>query len=316
MSTPSVSRSAMLGMLGAAVALPRQARAQSAAIRWGVLPGEESALPYYAQQKGFFRNAGIEVGLTIFRDGGSVTQGVVAGALDLGVTNSGSMSLAHVRGLPLTLVQCGSLYTQSEPIAHLSVLKGSPIRTGKDLNGKTVAVSTLHDMMQAVVMAWIDRNGGDSKSVNFVEIPVIEQAAAVTSRRVDAASIVEPAYSRAKTALTSIGLPYSACAGGRPFQTLGFIGNRDWVARNAALAKRVSAALAAAARYINANPAEASTMLVAYAKLAPDVVSLYPRIRFAESNDPALIQPVIDLLNKYAFMDKQFAAADLFEGKD
>jgi NitT/TauT family transport system substrate-binding protein len=311
-----VKRSAAIALLGAGMAqLPWPVYAQSTTtvpIRWGLLPGEESALPYYAQQKGFFQKAGIDVELATFRDGGAVTQGVISGSLDLGVTNSGSMCLAHGRGLPLYLVQCGAMYSAGAPIAHLSVFKDSDIRVPKDLSGKTIAISTLHDMMQAIVMTWLDQNGADSKSVSFVEIPVVEQAQAVIARRVDAASIVEPAYSRARDDLRVLGLPYSSCSNGKPFQTLGFIGNKGWVDRNAALTARVSAALQAAARYINRNPAEASAMLVTYAKLAPAVVSLYPRIRFAETNDPALLQPVIDLLTKYAYLNRGFAAQELF----
>ncbi len=313
-----MKRSALVGMLGAAAvagyssAASAQTGPTPSTVRWGLLPGEESALPYYAQQLGYFQRAGLAIELTTFRDGGAVTQGVISGALELGATNSGSMSLAHRRGLPLYLVQCGAMYTDGVPIAHLSVIKGSPIRSARDLTGKTIAVSTLHDMMQAIVMTWIDQNGGDSKSVAFVEIPVVEQAQAVSAGRVDAASIVEPAYSRARDALTVLGLPYSSCSGGKPFQTVGFIGNKEWVDRNASVAKRIARALQATASYVNRNPAEASAMLGPFTKLPPAVLDLYPRIRFAEENDPALLQPVIDLLTKYAYMDRAFPARELF----
>jgi ABC-type nitrate/sulfonate/bicarbonate transport system substrate-binding protein len=86
----------------------------------------------------------------------------------------------------------------------------------------------------------------------------------------------------------------------------------QWVERNAALAKGVAAALHATAQYINRNPAEASAMLATYTKIAPPVVAQFPRLRFAETNDPALVQPVVDLLAKYGFIDRRFAATELF----
>lgn len=309
-----MTRAAAAALLAAGLTLSaRAARAQSAStIRFGVVPGEESALPYYAQQKGRFAAAGLDVALTTFRDGGSVTQGVLAGALDLGVTNSGSMALAHMRGLPLSLVECGATYSARAPIAHLVVAKGSPVRGARDLSGKTIAVTTLHDMMQAIVMSWIDENGGDAKAVSFVEIPLVEQAQAIARGRVDAASMVEPAYSRAKDDLQVLGFPYSACARGKPFQTLGFIGNSGWIGRNDALAKRCAAALRSAAVWANRNPDEAGTLLSTYTKLEPAVVASYPRVAWAEANSSALVQPVIDLLSRYGFMSQPFRAADLF----
>jgi ABC-type nitrate/sulfonate/bicarbonate transport system substrate-binding protein len=62
---------------------------------------EEFALPFYALQKGFFRAAGLDVELQMRVGGDIITQALAAGAIDLAVTNSGSMTSAHVRGSPL-----------------------------------------------------------------------------------------------------------------------------------------------------------------------------------------------------------------------
>ena len=51
------------------------------------------------------------------------------------------------------------------------VRKDSPIKTGRDLNGKTFAVPALMDLNQIAAMAWIDQTGGDSRTVKIVEIP-------------------------------------------------------------------------------------------------------------------------------------------------
>ena len=42
------------------------------------------------------------------------------------------------------------------------VAKGSPINSAKDLEGKTVAVNTLNNIVHLMAMAWLDKNGASS----------------------------------------------------------------------------------------------------------------------------------------------------------
>src|SRR5579875_2550438 len=71
-------RSEVLSLAGAAVfssVLPARAQ-QSPAIRLGIVAVEEGAALYYAQERGFFRQAGVNVELTKFPNGAAVAQGV------------------------------------------------------------------------------------------------------------------------------------------------------------------------------------------------------------------------------------------------
>src|ERR1019366_630483 len=191
-------------------------------IRFGVVGVEESALPYYAQEKGLFRAAGLNVEISILPNGGSVTQGILGGALDIGVTNSGSLSSAFIRGLPLYMLACGAVYAPRSPISHLAVGKAG-ITSAKELTGKTFAVSTLHDMIQGTVLAWIEKNGGDWKAINFVELPPPQMAGAIVAKRIDGGAIVEPFFTASKNDLFNLGYNYSAVNNDKSFQTLGIV---------------------------------------------------------------------------------------------
>ena len=243
-----------------------------------------------------------------------MTQAILGGSLDVGVTNSGSMSSAHSRGVPLYLVACGAMYSEHSPISHLVVGKASGIKTAKDLSGKTLAVSTLRDMIQGSVLAWIDKNGGDSKSVNFTELPPPQQAAAIDAKRIDGSALVEPFYTRSKDLLFDVGSNYSAVNGGKSFQTLGIAGSKPWVDAHLSTTKKVAEAIHTAAKWANdpKNHAECATILAQYTKVEPEVINAYPRIAFAEANNPALVQPVVDMLAHYTFLPSGFNAADLF----
>ncbi len=217
----------------------------------------------------------------MFPNGGWVTQGMLGGAIDCGVTNSGSMSSAHVRGLPLSLVACGATYSPQSPIAHLVVNKTLGIRSAKDLSGKTLAVSTLRDMIQATGMQWIDMHGGDSKSVNFVEIPMPQHSAAINAKRVDGSIMVEPIYSQARLDVAQMGLTYAAVNNGKPFQTLGIAANRDWATKNPVIAKKVHAAIREAAVWANNphNREECVQLLIKLTKVEESAIRSNPAPR-------------------------------------
>ena len=68
---------------------------------------------------------------------------------------------AHVRGVGFKIVAPAQYYLTEAPTVGLIVKKDSPIRTGRDLNGTTIATSSLKDLNSTATLAWMDKNGGD-----------------------------------------------------------------------------------------------------------------------------------------------------------
>jgi NitT/TauT family transport system substrate-binding protein len=310
-----MNRSQMLSGAAALALFPaRPARAQAGlmVVRAAGGPVEEFALPYYAQQKGFFHDVGLDVQLQELTGGGLVTTAIVAGAIDCGVTNTGSMSLAHLRGLPIYLLTSCGVYTPRAPMAHLAVAKASTLQTARDLRGKKIGVTTLNDMQQAAAMAWIDKHGGDSSTASWIELRPGEMAPAIDRGRIDAGLFFEPNYSSVKDVVKVIAFPYESMNEGKPFQTTGSIANKDWADKNPDAARRWTRALFRTSEWANANTAEAATLLAALTKNPPDVVAAIPRVLFATKNDPGLIQPVIDKTAHYGFLPRVFPADQLY----
>jgi NitT/TauT family transport system substrate-binding protein len=302
-------------MVGSAAFLATAAPgvAQSpATIRVGTGLAEEKELVFYAQDRGFFKQAGLDVEITVMLDGGAATAAVIAGSLDVTVTNTGSLAAAHARGLPFALIYPGALYSPATPIAYLVTAPDSPIRTAKDLAGKTIGVTTLRDMIQAAGMGWIDKNGGDSKAAVFFEIPLAQMAAAIDRKRLDAAMVVEPRYTDSKSQYRVLGTPYDAIAGGKPFVTSMTIANQAWAAQNPALVARFVAALRATAQWANKNPGGCGEILAKYSKVAPEIIAMIPRLTWAETLAAPQIQPVIDITARYGMLPHAFPAAELF----
>jgi NitT/TauT family transport system substrate-binding protein len=309
----TMNRSQFVASAGAVAALGafRPAAAAGTTIRLSTGAVEEFAQPYYAVQKGFFKDAGLTVELSILPGGGLVTQAVIGGALDAGVTNSGSMSSAHVRGLPIYWLFPGGVYSSASPIAHLVVAKNSPINNAAGLAGKVIGVTTLNDMVQATGMLWIDKHGGDSHASKWFEIKAAEMAAAIQVGRIDAAIVVEPTFSGAKDGFKVLGLPYEAVNNGKPFQTAGLIGNKTWVDANPDLTRKLVAVIAHTADWANHNPVEEVALLAQLTGVDPAAINSYPRVPYATKFDPGLVQPVIDVMVRYGFLPKAFSATDM-----
>jgi NitT/TauT family transport system substrate-binding protein len=304
--------------LGAGLAAPAlPARAQGMPVVRAAIGGvvESFALPYYAKQRGFFLAQNLDVELTQVQGAQTILPAIVAGQVDFGVTNTGAMAAAHVRGLPFYLILSGALYVKASPAAHVVVAKNSAITSARELGGKTIGLNTAHDLLQAATMRWIEQNHGDFASTKWFELTSSEQEPAVTSGRIDAAVMIEPAYGSVANEVKAIGLPYDTVNEGKPFQQTGAICNKDWADKNPDLARRVTRALAAASDWANKNPQAATELLAAYTKSTVEAISKSPRVRFATKNDPGLIQPVIDLNAHYGFLPHPFSAAELYGPK-
>ena len=271
----------------------------------GCVLGESYSNAFYAQDGGFFKQAGLDVTIDTFASGGTITAAVTAGALDIGAGSTTSSANAHVRGLPIRVIAPGGVYTTESPTTMLAVTRTSPLRTAKDLAGKTVAVTTLRDLTQVSVMSWIDKNGGDAKATSFVEIGPSAMAPTLISGRADAVFIGEPYLTQAKDQIVIIGSPYDAIA--KRFLIIGWTATTDWLDKNTATARRFVAAMRAADEWVTRNRAEGLAILGKYTKVPVDVLNAMHHNVWVPKLEAALVQPVIDASARYQTLAARFS---------
>ncbi|MGH7717132.1 MAG: ABC transporter substrate-binding protein, partial [Vulcanimicrobiaceae bacterium] len=279
-------------------------------IRLGTAPVESYALAFYGVDRGFFKAANLDVRIQSFNGGGSVMAAAAGGALDMGCANVGAQANAHVKGLPFSMIAGGGMYSSKSPTTVLAVAKNAPFKTAKDLNGKTIGVSTLKDLQQASVMKWVDKNGGDSSTLKFIEIPVPEMAPALTANRIDGSCLLEPSLTYAKNEVRIFGKCYDAIA--KTLMISSHFANNDWLAKNPAAAHAFIGACKQTAEWANANQSAAGLILAKISKIPPATIAEMHRVVYAESLDAATIQPVIDATAEYKFTPETFNATDMF----
>jgi NitT/TauT family transport system substrate-binding protein len=298
-----VIRSVLIAMLTVFVlglqspALPASA-ATLLPVRLGAMPIDTAAEAFYALDQGFFTAAGLDVTLTILNNGATIAAAASAGALDIGFGSPSPVLMAHLGGLPIWFIAPAAVW-DGKPQAVLVVAKGSPIHTGADLNGKTIAVAGLHDLTQYTVQAWIDRNGGNSASVQFLELPYAQMGLALEQGRVNAATAIQPFISQMSAGTTILG-SLSVAPEGR-YLLAGWFAMTSYIEQNPEAVRRFALAMRQTARWANTHPKETAAILERYTKMDPAQVAVTTRAHYADDArfDPQLLQPVIDIMVHY-----------------
>jgi NitT/TauT family transport system substrate-binding protein len=264
---------------------------------------------YYALDMGFFSKAGLNVQMLPFNNGSAQAEAAAGGSLDIGAGEATELANGVMRGLTFCVIAGGSLYNSSAPTTLLVVAKNSPIKTAKDLEGKTIAVPALIALTSTAVRAWLANNGADLSKVRFVELPLPQQADAIARGTVDAAHLGEPQLTAGAALLAPIATPYDSI--GKQFLISDWFTTKEWLAKNQDAARRFVGAVYEAQRWANAHRDESLAILAKYAKYDLDRVRGMRRATYATSCEPRLIQPVLDAGAKYKALARQFNAADL-----
>ena len=92
MTSPhTIARSAFIAGAAALAALPHAAFAAAgdpAVIRAGTIPADVSAVITYANDLGYFKDAGLDVEISLFQSGPVIAPAVIGGTLDVGAATS------------------------------------------------------------------------------------------------------------------------------------------------------------------------------------------------------------------------------------
>ena len=314
MSAP-LTRAGALAALGGALAGPalvRPAAAQApATIKLALIPIEPTCQAYYAQENGFFEKAGLDVQVAVSQSTPAIAAAILSGTYDIAYSTVSTLATAHSKGLPVTIIAPGGLINSStpKPIAGIVVGAGTGIQNAKDFNGKTFGTSALNTLAEYVPRAWVDKHGGDSNTIKFVEIPFPAIPDALASGRIDGGYLVEPFLS-------------IALKGGAKFLNTGedaiapvylascWYATTPWVKAHPDLVTRFAGAMAEAGKWANANPAKVVPIIANHLKSDPAVLASTTRTVFADRLVAAQIQPWIDVTARYAKFPP-FPAAEL-----
>jgi NitT/TauT family transport system substrate-binding protein len=186
--------------------------AEEIKIRLSTIPSFDNAAFELARAKGFFQEQGLALDATPTAGGSTGIPALVAGQLEFASSNIVTILIAAARGLNPVIVAAGDTTGDAPPdLAGLVAKKGASFKTGKDLEGKTIALNARNNILWLYAREWVEKTGGDPAKVMFIEVPFPQMVDAVQNGRVDAAMLVEPFLSAAVKGgiIQSVGWPYS-----------------------------------------------------------------------------------------------------------
>ena len=292
------------------LAMPSVARAADVKLTVGSAQTDSASELYSGIQQGIFSRAGLDVQPQNFSNGNATFAAMLGGSLDIADSNILSLAVAFAHGAPFRMIACGGVYSSRNPTTVMVVAKDSKLRTARDLSGTTVGVNVLAGIAHIATQAWIDKNGGDSKQVRFLELPNTTMAAGITSKRIDAGILPEPFLSQSKSEMRVFSKAFDGF--GPRWMIDGFVATQSWIAANHDVAKRFQQARAESAAWANRHQDQTAQLVAKAMNLDLAVVRAMARASFSESVDLAAIQPVIDVGAQYGALPARFQAADLF----
>lgn len=250
-------------------------------IKVGIMATSAMLPLYYAQEKGWYKEAGLEVELIEMKGGATVIPAIIGDSIQIGYSNVLSILLARSTGLDLQII-CNHLnegYTKKagEPGGYVTsssgiiVLPDSEIKGPKDLEGKKVAVNAIKNIDWMAVWEWLEKNHADPEKVTWVEADFPKMIPALMGRKVDAVEVVEPF----KTILRAQGcrLLVNTLHDLRPGLTLAcFVAKEDWIQKNPKEIEDFVSVTARGQKYMDTHVKERNQLAIKYTKMSPDIV--------------------------------------------
>jgi NitT/TauT family transport system substrate-binding protein len=243
-------------------------------VKVGDIEGSPASFLTFGVQKGFFQARGLDVQVVTQQGGAAIVPGLVSGDLQIGGSNVVSIFLARSRNLPVKIIAPGTS-VGADPATDFSavvVAGDSPIRTGRDLAGKTIGVNTLKNVNDVVIKSYLEAQGADASSVKFTEMPFPAMLAAVQQHRVDAALVIEPFATTAQDQGARVLFrPYVEA---KPDLAIGtYSATEQFLRQNPDVVKGFQDGLAETAAYVGAHPDEFRAALTTIAKVAPELAA-------------------------------------------
>jgi NitT/TauT family transport system substrate-binding protein len=280
-------------------------------IKIGAALDDQTTPLLYAQHAGLFEKAGLHVEVNRMNSGAAIAAAIAGGALQIGKASMINLITAHAHNAPFTLIAPAGVYRSEAPDGGLLVGAKSPIRSARDLSGKTIAVSSLNDLNSIATQDWVDQNGGDAQSVHFIELSPVAVPAALEQGRIDGATLWNPVLTEAVTTGKARvgGEVFSSIA--KRYQVAAWFANREWVAQHRELVQKFAQVMHEANLYVGSHENETTGLIAQFIGVDPTTLSHMTRSLPAPYLDAREIQPVILAAAKYKVIEKPFPAEDL-----
>lgn len=307
----TTAATAALGLLGA----PAIVRAQGVKIRIGYWP-VAAGLPFFsAIEKGYFKEAGLEVEALKFAGAQQVMEAMLSGRSDGSSNGTGSANLAigEIAQPGLFKIFATNPSNAKYVLDEFIVPKDSPVKTMADLKGKKVASGPgIQNVTLAKTM--LERAGASGATV--MELPIGQHVASLVAGQVDACYTLEPTGTIGRMNGTTrvieagvvaryiLGDPMAPWHGGAASLT------SEFIKKHPDVAKKFIAAYARGIELVRSKPGEARQFMKGYTAIEGALTAEVPLASYMlysefKPSDVAYFQKFYDLFTEKGIFDKK-----------
>jgi NitT/TauT family transport system substrate-binding protein len=314
-----VERRRALKMTAAATAslsMPAIVRAQvTPKIRIGYWP-VASGIPFFASvDKGFFKQAGLEVEAVKFASPQQVAEAMLAGRLE-GSSNgtaSAALGIAELAQPGLLKIFCTNPTNAKYVLDEFIVAKDNTMKSVGELSGKKVGCGP---GVQNVTLARTVLERAGAKGFSIIELPIAQHVAAIAASQVDACYTLEPTGTIGRLNGTTrnlevgviakyvLGDPMAPWHGGSASFTT------DFINKHPEIVKRFITAYKRGVDLVKNSPAEARPSLKGYTAIEGALTNEVPMADYMFSTDfkapdMAAFQKFFDLFSEKGIFSKR-----------
>jgi NitT/TauT family transport system substrate-binding protein len=279
--------------------------AANIALKVGVAPIIDMAQVYAAVDQGYFRDEGLDVETAATGNIVALLPGLTAGQLQFVAAPIVTVLQGIESGIKFRVVAPGTAIGVPPPdISPIVTLADGPVKTPRDLEGRTLAVPSLNGNLWLYSRAWLEKKGVDLSKVKILEVPFPQQFDALTTGRVDAASMTEPFATRATESGKGriLGYPYTETQ--TNFVSVVLVTMADWATANPNAFNRFVRAYLRGQAYMNQHKKdpEGVKLISSYTKLDPAVVAKIAVPAFPPTVDTQAIEETARLMVRHGLL--------------
>jgi NitT/TauT family transport system substrate-binding protein len=285
---------------------------------WPVAAG----LPFFAAvEKGYFKEAGLDVEPLKFAGAQQVMEAMLSGRSDGSSNGTGSANLAigEIAQPNLFKIFCTNPSNAKNVLEEFLVPKDSPVRTVAELKGKRVASGP---GIQNVTLAKTMLERAGAGPMNVIELPIGQHVAALAAGQIDGVYTLEPTGTVGRLNGTTrvleagvvahyiLGDPMAPWHGGSASLTTEFIKKHPEVA------KKYIAAYTRGVQLVRTQPNEARQFMKGYTAIEGPLANEVPLAAYMLWNefkpaDTAYFQKFFDLFTEKGVFEKKVAVDGL-----
>ncbi|MGI5283275.1 ABC transporter substrate-binding protein [Nonomuraea polychroma] len=272
-------------------------------LKIATLPAIDSAALYVAIDQKLFEKEGLEVTPQLVQAAPEAVPMLLNGEIDAMFGNYVSMFAAHDKGsLKLRILAEGSRAAPDS--LSIMALPDSPIKTAKDLEGKTINVNVLRNFQELALTQVLKANNVDPASIKYVQVTFQNIMPSWKNGQIDAAYLGEPMVTAATATMGARKILDPASGPAAEFPISGYVSTQDWYDKNPKVAAAFQRAIHNAAKLMENNREAVAKVLPTFTQIDEATAATVTFPYFSSNDNPVRLQRVADWMLEAKWLGK------------